>query len=886
MPLISVIIPTHNRRELLLRAIDSVLKQTHEELEIIVIDDASTDGTQSAVLDLHEERIQYVRLPEQSGACAARNKGVDMARGEYIAFHDSDDVFHPDKLEKQLQYLTDTDADVVVCAMRRFGADGSEEIFPADAEERPLTYSELLLENLCSTQCILGKASVFRDVRFDDALPRLQDWDLMLRVARSYRVLLDARPLVDVYLQTDSISRQPGKLLAGLRRLYARYHADICSPDALIVRGERVDVRWLRSIVEAAEMCGEDPWTQEVLENAPAWVYRRGEAADYARTLIHVNVDRGQTSLLPDTLVLHMNLRCFSPAPGVRFLPLPLLKDALRANPQGVSFDGKWADEGHDPLPEAIRTLTLHYDRRTVWNVLSSAYGGSAVAAALASTDLTLMPEWAHALQGLELRQRNTPVRRIAVYYHSLRFGGVQQTAAALIRLWVQMGCEVTLITAQEPSEEDYPIPDRVQRRVIPAFDPANGEIRRAHVLELVRAAKGCDLLVYHAWADPIILFDLLAVRSAGIRFLVHTHSVFTMPLLERSTFDRFLCLPDVYALADGVVTLSDVDRQYWQQVNARVYTTVNPLTYDPAVTPVNKLSGRTILWAGRISHEKRPMDVLAVMQHVVSHVPDARLIMLGSGDDALMGSLRGGIIASGLADKVELVGFHRDTAEYFRQADVFLCTSMYEGFSLTMAEAMTHGVPVVTYDMPYLTVLQGGGHISVPQGDAYAAGNAIIRLLTDGSLLRSMGAEARQHAENRLAIDQYAVWRRILDDQYHSLAPMVLSNAQATMLDTIRQHVALMARGQIAPSANAPVYQTAFVPMPESGPAKHLRKKTATFLQVLLIDGPKGVARVMKEKKERKAAAKATSATVTWTGRRPAPTVDYQEVVREESAE
>ena len=112
MPLISVIIPTHNRRELLLRAIDSVLKQTHEELEIIVIDDASTDGTQSAVLDLHEERIQYVRLPEQSGACAARNKGVDMARGEYIAFHDSDDVFHPDKLEKQLQYLTDTDADV------------------------------------------------------------------------------------------------------------------------------------------------------------------------------------------------------------------------------------------------------------------------------------------------------------------------------------------------------------------------------------------------------------------------------------------------------------------------------------------------------------------------------------------------------------------------------------------------------------------------------------------------------------------------------------------------------------------------------------------------------------------------------------------------------
>ena len=107
MSLISVIIPTHNRRELLLRAIDSVLAQTHEELEVIVVDDASTDGTQSAVLELHEERVQYVRLNEQRGACVARNRGIDMARGEYIAFQDSDDVFHEDKLEMQLAYLTD-----------------------------------------------------------------------------------------------------------------------------------------------------------------------------------------------------------------------------------------------------------------------------------------------------------------------------------------------------------------------------------------------------------------------------------------------------------------------------------------------------------------------------------------------------------------------------------------------------------------------------------------------------------------------------------------------------------------------------------------------------------------------------------------------------------
>lgn len=850
--MISVIIPTYNRRELLLRAIDSVLKQTHADLELIVVDDASTDGSQTAVLDIKDERVRYVRQSENAGACAARNRGIDMARGEYIAFQDSDDVFHPEKLEKQLAYLIETGADVTACAMNRVRSDGVQEAFPPMAENRTLPWEELLLENLCSTQCLLGKAEVFRQVRWDEDMPRLQDWELMLRIARRYRVELDARPLVDVHLQPDSISQQPRKLLIALRRLYERYRADMAGDSPLIVNGERVDVRWLRTLVETAEVCGEEPWTQEMIDLAPDWVYRRGETEGYDRVLIHVGISRQHSALMPGTLVLHMNLRYFAPAPGMRYLPLPLLKDALRGCPQGISFDGTWAEAGHDPLPAAIREMTFRYGERMTWDILSDVYGGAAVAAALSDTEMNHMPRWAEALQGLNIHVRTGTVKRIGVYYHSLRNGGVQQTAAALIRLWHQMGMEVTLITASEPTEEDYPLPEAVTRHVIPAFDHMNGGSRRNHVLELVRRAKACDLLVYHAWADPMVLWDLLAVRSMGTRFLIHTHSVFTMPLMEKTMFDRFMALPDVYALADGVVSLSDVDRQYWSQVNARVYTTVNPLTFDPAKTPVNTLGGRTILWAGRISPEKRPMDAIAAMQQVIHHVPDARLIMLGSGDDALMGTLRGSIIASGLADKIEVAGFQQDTAEYYRRADVFLCTSVYEGFSLTMAEAQTHGIPIVTYDMPYLTILQGGGHIAVRQGDAVAAGNALIRLLTDASLRRALGQEARRNVEERLSIDQRALWQRIFDDQVRSLPPMVLTNAQAAMLRTLREHVAA-GRALTGGDGHAQVIQTAFVPLPETGPAKTLRKKTATFLQVLLIEGPKGITRVLKERKEKK---------------------------------
>ena len=151
------------------------------------------------------------------------------------------------------------------------------------------------------------------------------------------------------------------------------------------------------------------------------------------------------------------------------------------------------------------------------------------------------------------------------------------------------------------------------------------------------------------------------------------------------------------------------------------------------------------------------------------------------------------------------------------------------------------------------------------------STGNAVIRLLTDAGLLQALGADARRNAATRLNIDQAAMWKRILDDQFHSLPPMVLNTAQSTMLATLRQHIALMHRSPV-PAPGAMVYQTAFVPLPEKGPAKTLRKKTATFLQVLLIDGPKGVARVMKEKKARKEKTGPKAQTVTWTGRKPRP--------------
>ena len=106
-PLVSVIIPTYNRAHYVVEAVESVLAQTHKNIEIIVVDDGSTDGAEE-ILDPYKDRIRYF-YQENQGVSAARNLGIRNANGQYLAFLDSDDLWLPDKTELQLNFLKEND---------------------------------------------------------------------------------------------------------------------------------------------------------------------------------------------------------------------------------------------------------------------------------------------------------------------------------------------------------------------------------------------------------------------------------------------------------------------------------------------------------------------------------------------------------------------------------------------------------------------------------------------------------------------------------------------------------------------------------------------------------------------------------------------------------
>ena len=161
--MISVIIPTYNRGRCIQRSIDSVLSQTYKDIELIIVDDGSTDQTEEVVKKYEDPRIRYIKAGH-GGAGAARNRGVFEAKGEYIAFQDSDDYWQPQKLERQLERMKNVDADILFCAFER-GLEGEikRERVPVgiDGESRFIDVCDLLPGNMCSTQTLLLKKECF-----------------------------------------------------------------------------------------------------------------------------------------------------------------------------------------------------------------------------------------------------------------------------------------------------------------------------------------------------------------------------------------------------------------------------------------------------------------------------------------------------------------------------------------------------------------------------------------------------------------------------------------------------------------------------------------------------------------------------------------------------
>ena len=235
MPIISVIIPSFNRGYCIKTCIESVLSQTFEDFEVIVVDDASSDDSFAQIQSISDPRVRYVAHESNRGGAAARNTGIEWAQGEFVTFLDSDDCWMPQKLEKQLQRLLEKGEEygLVYTWFIRINPAGEELGRDSHSIDGP-ALDKLLVKNYIGTfSSVMVRKSALEAVGgLDEKMRSCQDWDLFIRLSRITHVCCVEEYLVH-YLQNrkDSyrISSNPRSIIQGHKRLLEKISNDLSS---------------------------------------------------------------------------------------------------------------------------------------------------------------------------------------------------------------------------------------------------------------------------------------------------------------------------------------------------------------------------------------------------------------------------------------------------------------------------------------------------------------------------------------------------------------------------------------------------------------------------------------------------------------------------------
>ena len=229
-PRTSVIIPTYNRAGVVGRAIHSVLAQSFHDWELIVVDDGSSDNTESVVASFDDARIQFIRHACNRGQSAARNTGIGRARGNWISFLDSDDEWEPDKLACEDERIrSGADSVGLLYCGKRIREDKGRLLRVRMPTKEGQVYQSLLEWDFigsCSRVTVRREA-VLRAGGYDENLANAEDWDLWLRIAKRYEVAAVRRCLVTRYFGPQQVTGSVRSICAGKERFLQKHGTEM-----------------------------------------------------------------------------------------------------------------------------------------------------------------------------------------------------------------------------------------------------------------------------------------------------------------------------------------------------------------------------------------------------------------------------------------------------------------------------------------------------------------------------------------------------------------------------------------------------------------------------------------------------------------------------------
>lgn len=221
-PLVSAVVTTHNRKDLLRRALDSVKAQTYQHLELVVVDDGSEESAKQVVHEYEDafDRVVFHRNEVPKGACAARNKGIELANGVFIAGLDDDDEWMPERIQKLVNAYRDEDAFVTSDVLHIYP--NRELVWKKDTL---ITLERLLYSNQVGNQGLIKKERLIEVGGFDESLSSAQDYDLWVRLCERYGPIRNVQePLQKIHLEHEGEQiTSPKNQLKGYLQFYEKH---------------------------------------------------------------------------------------------------------------------------------------------------------------------------------------------------------------------------------------------------------------------------------------------------------------------------------------------------------------------------------------------------------------------------------------------------------------------------------------------------------------------------------------------------------------------------------------------------------------------------------------------------------------------------------------
>ena len=209
-PLISVIMSVYNEEQYLCDAIDSILAQTVTDFELIIVDDGSTDRTREILAGYHDPRIRVLYNEENCGLTVNLNHALDAAEGQFIARMDGDDIAHPDRFAKELEYLEQhPELELISCRTKTFGNENLQSDITGDPE---YLRCRMLVRPVLAHPGFMVRGEVFRELgyRYDESFRQAQDYDLAARLTRQYSIGICPEVLLEYRAHEGQVSSKAG----------------------------------------------------------------------------------------------------------------------------------------------------------------------------------------------------------------------------------------------------------------------------------------------------------------------------------------------------------------------------------------------------------------------------------------------------------------------------------------------------------------------------------------------------------------------------------------------------------------------------------------------------------------------------------------------------